>query len=193
MSKTSLPRRVPVGLLVTPRRDLLIPRAVEPPPRNPAPIHIVPTPVLPARWVWPAVVAVAFVPFVLTAVGLATVALRPTPRPVVETTALLVTDLPIVPEPSPSISVDEVVPDPIPVEPGEARPPLKGMRPLASEEVTPTPEPVPVPTTPAKCERFGTAIDFVRSPALAFPLAAREQKLVMVLHLAGNFDDPGFT
>jgi hypothetical protein len=44
-----------------------------------------------------------------------------------------------------------------------------------------------------RCERFGTSIDFVRSPALACDRAAREQKLVMILHVAGYFDDPGFT
>jgi hypothetical protein len=55
-------------------------------------------------------------------------------------------------------------------------------------------EPVKIAATKGpRCERFGTAIDFVRSPALACDRAAREQKLVMVLHVAGYFDDPGFT
>jgi hypothetical protein len=134
---------------------------------------------------WPAVVAVAFVPFVLTALGLAAVALRPTSRPAAEP-ATPVVAAPLV-EPEPVIAVEATKPAPEPVEPGEARPPLPGMRPPADE-------PVPAPErAPAKCDRFGTAIDFVRSPALAFPQAAREQKLVMVLHLAGYFDDPGFT
>jgi hypothetical protein len=74
------------------------------------------------------------------------------------------------------------------VEPGEARPLSTDGPPAAA------PEPVAAePVPPAACQRFGTAVDFVRSPAVAFARAAREQKLVMVLHLAGNFDDPGFT
>jgi len=36
-------------------------------------------------------------------------------------------------------------------------------------------------------------VEFVRSPAIARERATREQKLVMVLHLAGHFEDPGFT
>ena len=49
------------------------------------------------------------------------------------------------------------------------------------------------PVEAAKCDRFGTQIDFVRSPAIAFDRAGREGKLAMVLHLAGHFEDPGFT
>ena len=43
------------------------------------------------------------------------------------------------------------------------------------------------------CERFGTKVDFVRSQSAAFRQAVRDRKLVMVLHLAGNFEDTGFT
>ena len=58
----------------------------------------------------------------------------------------------------------------------------------------PAPEPVPVATVKGpKCEKFGTAVNFVRSPALACDRAARDQKLAMILHVAGHFDDPGFT
>jgi hypothetical protein len=132
------------------------------------------------------VVAVTLGPFVLTAVGLAIVTLRQPVRPATP---------PAVEPPAAEVVVAESVPVVVPVsvietvEPGEARPPLPGMGPPAEE-----PAPTPVATFKGpKCERFGTAIDFVRSPTLACDRAAREQKLAMVLHLAGYFDDPGFT
>jgi hypothetical protein len=144
----------------------------------------------PVPWFWPAVVAVALSPFVLTAVGLAAAVLRHPTRPAAppeaaapaEVVATLVVATPAEPEP---------------VEPGEARPPIPGLSPSAADPTpaaTPAPEPVPVAAVKGpKCERFGTAIDFVRSPALACDRAARDQKLAMILHLAGHFDDPGFT
>jgi hypothetical protein len=39
----------------------------------------------------------------------------------------------------------------------------------------------------------GTAVHFLASPKLAEEEAAREHKLVFVLHVSGNFEDPGFT
>jgi hypothetical protein len=42
-------------------------------------------------------------------------------------------------------------------------------------------------------ETFGTAVGFVRSPAEAARVAAGEQKLTFLLHVSGNFDDPGLT
>jgi hypothetical protein len=80
-----------------------------------------------------------------------------------------------------------------PSELGEARTPPPGFQPVVHEQ-SPGPEPIPVAVARGpKLERFGTTIDFFRSPALACDRAAREQKLVMVLHVAGYFDDPGFT
>jgi len=81
-------------------------------------------------------------------------------------------------------------------EPGESRGPPPGYQSRAEEPAGPAPAPEPIPVASVKgpkCERFGTAIDFFRAPAIACDRAAREQKLVMVLHLAGYFDDPGFT
>ena len=142
----------------------------------------------PAAWMWPAVVGVAFVPFVLTALGLGAASLWPGPRSAAETAALPETAPPVAPEPAPPV-VEATPSAPEPIDPGEARPPIPGQRPAVSE---PEPEPTAA-ASPAKCDRYGTAIDFVRSPALAFKQAAREEKLVMVLHIAGHFDDPGFT
>jgi hypothetical protein len=137
--------------------------------------------------VWPIVAAVVLGPFVLTAIGMAVAAWRFEPKPAVRP--------PIrVPAPAVILPLAPTTPEvPEPVEPGESRKPPPGYRPAP---VVPKPPPELIPVAAAKgpkCERFGTAIDFVRSPALACDRAAREQKLVMVLHLAGYFDDPGFT
>jgi hypothetical protein len=45
----------------------------------------------------------------------------------------------------------------------------------------------------AGCSRFGTAIDFAPTPAEAARQAAREEKLVLVLHLSGHFENSKFT
>jgi hypothetical protein len=48
-------------------------------------------------------------------------------------------------------------------------------------------------TEPATCGGYGTAVDFLDSPTTAAKKAAQEQKLVFVLHVSGNFEDPQFT
>jgi hypothetical protein len=42
-------------------------------------------------------------------------------------------------------------------------------------------------------EAFETAVQFVRNPQEAARIAKEESKLTMLLHLSGNFEDPGFT
>lgn len=39
----------------------------------------------------------------------------------------------------------------------------------------------------------GTAVQFVPTPKEAAQLAAKQKKLVFVLHVSGYFEDPGFT
>ncbi|HZT83776.1 MAG TPA: hypothetical protein VFA26_26330 [Gemmataceae bacterium] len=39
----------------------------------------------------------------------------------------------------------------------------------------------------------GTRIEFVDTPKEAARIARKEQKLVFVLHVSGNFEDPRFT
>jgi hypothetical protein len=51
----------------------------------------------------------------------------------------------------------------------------------------------PAEDTEPKVECHGTAVEFVDSPKAAAAKATREKKLVMVLHVSGNFEDPGFT
>ena len=106
-------------------------------------------------------------------------------------------DPPQVPELVPALPITEVATASDLVEPGEART-IKGFRLSAPEDLPPTtvasPEPIKAGLSKGpRCDRFGTAIDFFRSPTLAFDRSAREQKLVMILHVAGNFEDPGFT
>ena len=40
---------------------------------------------------------------------------------------------------------------------------------------------------------FGTKIDFVGTPKEAAALAKKQEKLVLVLHVSGHFEDPGLT
>ena len=40
---------------------------------------------------------------------------------------------------------------------------------------------------------FGTAVKFLKTPSEAARQALKEQKLVFVLHVSGDFEDPDFT
>jgi hypothetical protein len=40
---------------------------------------------------------------------------------------------------------------------------------------------------------YGTTIDFVPTPKEAAALARKQEKLVLVLHVSGHFEDPGLT
>jgi hypothetical protein len=44
---------------------------------------------------------------------------------------------------------------------------------------------------PTACH--GTAVEFVDTPVEAAKLAAKQKKLVLVLHVSGYFEDPDFT
>jgi hypothetical protein len=43
------------------------------------------------------------------------------------------------------------------------------------------------------CGSFGTSVEFVDTPKDAAALAEKQEKLVFVLHVSGNFEDPRFT
>ena len=47
--------------------------------------------------------------------------------------------------------------------------------------------------TEGVCSTFGTSVEFVSTPTEAAKQAKKEQKLVFVLHVSGNFEDPRFT
>jgi hypothetical protein len=57
-------------------------------------------------------------------------------------------------------------------------------------------DPAPVKSPPKEKSEggcHGTSIDFVSSPSDAAKQAKKEEKLVFVLHVSGNFEDPRFT
>ncbi len=43
------------------------------------------------------------------------------------------------------------------------------------------------------CGEYGTTVEFADSPAEAAKQAIKEEKLVLVLHVSGNFEDSDFT
>ncbi|MBN9119128.1 MAG: hypothetical protein J0I06_08205 [Planctomycetes bacterium] len=49
------------------------------------------------------------------------------------------------------------------------------------------------PLAAAETCGHGTKLDFVDSPKEAAAIAKKEQKLVLVLHVSGHFEDPGLT
>ena len=52
---------------------------------------------------------------------------------------------------------------------------------------------IDLPTKPVTCARHGTTIDFVDSPRDAAAQAKKEEKLVLVLHISGHFEDASLT
>jgi len=73
--------------------------------------------------------------------------------------------------------------------------PLLGLGLLAGVARVEAAPPTSVLTEPAEksCGSFGTQIDFLESPTEAAKQAKKEGKLVFVLHVSGNFEDPNFT
>ncbi len=51
----------------------------------------------------------------------------------------------------------------------------------------------PVFAAEPTCSRHGTTIDFLDNPKEAAALAKKQEKLVLVLHISGHFEDPGLT
>lgn len=45
----------------------------------------------------------------------------------------------------------------------------------------------------ATCGEYGTSLHFEKTPSDAARKALKEEKLVMVLHVSGNFEDSEFT
>jgi hypothetical protein len=51
----------------------------------------------------------------------------------------------------------------------------------------------PVVKEPAPCGDHGTSIYMENTPAAAAKKAIKEEKLVMILHVSGQFEDPALT
>jgi hypothetical protein len=69
--------------------------------------------------------------------------------------------------------------------------------PVPAPPPVPVVSPAPVCAVPNQCKveqgTFGTTVQFVRNPAEAGRLAAKEHKLMLVLHVSGNFEEARFT
>jgi hypothetical protein len=68
-----------------------------------------------------------------------------------------------------------------------------GLIPVMGLAPAPGSEPIFKDKTEATCGSHGTRIDFVDTPSQAAKIAKKEEKLVFVLHVSGNFEDPRFT
>jgi hypothetical protein len=66
-------------------------------------------------------------------------------------------------------------------------PVTRSVNPVASAK------PIPPEKTEGSCGSHGTRVEFVDTPREAAKIAKKEQKLVFVLHVSGNFEDPRFT
>jgi hypothetical protein len=71
---------------------------------------------------------------------------------------------------------------------GAARAPEPVLAPVAA--VTRPSESGAAPAREAPTEQLGTGITWDRNPVTAFQRASREGKLVFLLQLSGNFDEP---
>lgn len=182
MSRIPVARPIPIGLLATGP-------GTTSPPTNAKSL---------GSWLRSAAIVSAFGMFALASAGLTAAGFRPVSQRVSETAFPPVADTASEVEPSPPTIASNVEETLEYIDPGEARPSLTNPRVASSHPATvelAKSEPIAVPKRmrQSQTNQCGTAIDFVRSQSIAFDRAAREQKLVMVLHVAGNFEDPGFT
>jgi hypothetical protein len=70
--------------------------------------------------------------------------------------------------------------------------PLPPAAPPVLRVPAPVEEPV-VAVASATCDTFGTSVEFDANPVRAAKQAAKAQKLLMVLHVSGNFEESAFT
>jgi hypothetical protein len=73
---------------------------------------------------------------------------------------------------------------------GPATPPAQIIK--AGPATLPT-ETIKIDKTETSCGSHGTSVEFLDTPSDAATKAKKEQKLVFVLHVSGNFEDPKFT
>jgi hypothetical protein len=91
------------------------------------------------------------------------------------------------------------VPEPPPGTPHQVQPPSdKQPEPAQQPLDDPFADPTGAPPTHTKqvataCSNYGTSVNFVDDPQKAAEQAIKENKLLFVLHVAGNFEDSKFT
>lgn len=69
---------------------------------------------------------------------------------------------------------------------------LKGRDPRTGKEPLPVKK-AAAPEPGATCGSYGTSVEFHSTPSEAAKKALKEEKLVMVLHVSGHFEDPRYT
>lgn len=71
----------------------------------------------------------------------------------------------------------------------------KAAQPVVKPAIKPAVKPTPKPVVKEgeTCGDYGTSIEFLDSPREAAAKALKEEKLVFVLHVSGNFEDPTLT
>ena len=69
---------------------------------------------------------------------------------------------------------------------------LAGLMALAGSPVL-ADGPKPAVPEPVCTGEFGTSLNYESTPSAAARKALKAEKLVMVLHVSGNFEDPAFT
>ncbi len=132
---------------------------------------------------WPAVLAASVLALLLSA-GLVVAVALTTPQPAEASD--------LVPSPvEPPTRIVPPQPAAVVTRPAPQPPPRQVVR-VTRTDLPPKPPPVPEATRPPT-SLLGTRVEFVDSPAAAARTAAREEKLLYVLHVSGNFEDPGFT
>jgi hypothetical protein len=106
-----------------------------------------------------------------------------------------VATVPVVDSPAnskPEAPVEESKPAaPLPPDPVAAELPKESQGEAPAQK--PAPPPVVVMPAAVPTNNFGTSVNFVATPRLAFRQAALEDKLVFLLHVSGNFEESAFT
>ena len=217
MSKPISPRAptIPVGILVS--------AALKPSkPQRPALAKKPSAPERPVPWLWIAASGSILWVLIVAVVGMCSMVQdRPQPRhesstlasnPPVVAPVVLPAPLPLLDEgpggergsePAPVPGIEH----PVILLPPNRLPPVDYM-PMPIE-ITPEPPAPPVPAPPApplkrprqlvdtkvyaNCEDIGSDVLFVRNPIDAFKRAKAEKKILFMVHLSGNLEDPGCT
>jgi hypothetical protein len=151
---------------------------------------------------WPAV-ALAAVPAALFAVGLTACVARLPARGAKPIEVARVTLPDATPDDPPAPPTPPAPPAADPAPP--PAPPTPAPTPAADQPAEAPAAPAPsifdaspvvdlTPAAPPKtCETFGTSVEFAASPAEAAKTAKRDDKLLFLMHISGNFEDDAFT